>query len=65
MTDCLERPQGQYTEPPQPPATLTDEWARVIWGWANRTLGTATKDRKAWGGERECIRGKAKTGAIR
>jgi hypothetical protein len=36
-----------------------------MWGWANRTLGIATKDREAWRGERQCIRDKAKTGAIR
>lgn len=65
MTSCLAVPDGRYTAPPAPGATLTDEWAKRIWAWANATLGIAAADRTQWQGERTCIRKKAETGAIR
>jgi hypothetical protein len=65
VTDCLVVPQRRVENPPAPPATLTDEWARRVWRWASDALGVITGDRTEWQGERDCIRGKAKTGAIR
>jgi len=65
VTDCLIVPQRQVVNPPRPPAMLTDEWAKRIWGWASDALGVIAGDRTEWQGERDCIRGKAKTGAIR
>lgn len=65
VTDCLAVPDGRYTSPPAPPSVLTAEWAKRMWAWANATLGTATEDRLEWQGERECVRAKADTGAIR
>jgi hypothetical protein len=68
VSDCLERPQGQYPHEPEAPAageSITDTYLRALKAWGNSVLGIATKDREAWHGERRCIRGKAKAGAIR
>lgn len=65
VTDCLAVPAGQVTNPPMPPDPLTDEWAKRMWAWASDHLGLITADRKAWQSERDCVRGKAETGAIR
>lgn len=65
VTDCLTIPQGRLAKPPAPPAELTDTWAKAMWKWASDTIGLVQTDRKEWQGERNCIRGKAETGAIR
>lgn len=68
VTDCLERPQGVFPHEPAAPAAgepITDIYVRALKAWGNRVLGIATLDRKAWQGERRCIRGKAEQGAIR
>lgn len=65
VTDCLIVPQRLVTAPPAPPATLTDEWAKRMWAWASNMIGVDTADRTDWQGERDCVRAKAKTGAIR
>lgn len=64
VTDCLAVPTSQVTKPTPPPDPLTDEWARRAWAWISDALGIITTDRTEWQGERDCVRGKAKTGAI-
>lgn len=65
VTDCLAVPDGRYTAPPKPGVDLTADWAKRMWAWANATLGLAAEDRIKWQGERDCVRAKAATGAIR
>lgn len=65
VTDCLIVPQRQLATPPAPPAQLTDSWVKAIWKWSSDAIGLVQGDRKEWQGERNCIRGKADTGAIR
>lgn len=65
VSDCLVTPSSDVPTPPYPAAVLTDEWVKRIWGWTSSALGVITTDRTEWQGERDCIRGKAKTGAIR
>lgn len=65
VTDCLAVPTSTVAPVPEPPTVLTDAWAADIWGWASGALATITTDRTQWQGERDCIRGKAETGAIR
>jgi len=65
VTDCLVVPTSDIASPPVMPPTLTGVWASKAWGWMNGALGVITTDRTEWQGERDCIRGKAKTGAIR
>lgn len=65
VTDCLAVPARQLAAPPAPPPVLTDEWAKRVWGWASDAIGLVHADREEWQGERDCVRGKARTGAIR
>lgn len=65
VTDCLEVPTRQLKKPVQPPDPITDVWAKATWGWISDAIGLVTADREQWQGERDCIRKKAATGAIR
>ncbi|GAB2619768.1 hypothetical protein GCM10027191_14800 [Novilysobacter erysipheiresistens] len=65
VTDCLAAPSSDIAPVPVPPEVLTDAWALAMWRWASGALAAITADRTQWQGERDCVRGKASTGAIR
>lgn len=65
VSDCLVVPTRQYAPVPPMPVMLTDAWARSAWRWMSDALGIGAADRTDWQGERDCVRGKAATGAIR